>query len=308
MADLINGKGIFPSGGVPAANTQNAVQDIETVGCEALFYSTRCQVRFDAFSTNAIISEIAHVANCGGFKYDCSRLDNLCLGINGMIDNRLTGCLDIEFPDITGACSFKYLAIANVIDENGNLCQKISTYSPQSSLLGYATNKSVWGTAVGAFSLPRNPSDDNTFYWFTDLNEAVRSGTVNEAKLTSNKLVQLTVNIPCAQMDVELEFNQIVNFNPKINSGGGAMAIAVFRIDGEFSLGANNEVRNLGVYTNFERENSNTITVSLSQGAHTIEVFFCGYVNRLSPGGDPAQFFVNASENDSAASLFVRMI
>lgn len=70
--------GIFPSGGVDALDTDNAqVNPIVEELCQALYYRTGCNPRFDPKATNAIISELVNAVNMFGDAYDCSRLDNL---------------------------------------------------------------------------------------------------------------------------------------------------------------------------------------------------------------------------------------
>jgi len=301
MADLINGKGIFPSGGVPAANTQNAAQDIETVGCEALFYSTRCQVRFDAFSTNAIISEIAHVANCGGFKYDCSRLDNLCLGIGGMIKKQLEDCWnDLEINDLSNACSFKYLALAE--DQDG--CLKLAAYTSTGAALGFAQNSSVWGTAAGGFLLPRNPSNPSTYYWYQDLVTDVQKNTVNENKLSDNHLLRLNLNLRC-KSKIRFEYSQYLPLVPKYNNGDGAVAIAVLRIDGRFVEISPGLIDNFGGMSNFINYHNAYIDRILPAGSHIIDVYVCGSDKSL---GIPAQVNVIAALNDSAGSISASLV
>lgn len=101
--------GIYPGGGVPAAQTNNGVE-VDTTNCEGseLFYSiARCQPRFEPAAMNALISEVLNLATCDGEPYDCSRLDNLCRAVSNMVgiheaeDGRLVKPGQLVFCDVS---------------------------------------------------------------------------------------------------------------------------------------------------------------------------------------------------------------
>lgn len=75
--------GIFPSNGVAAGNTTNALTTPDLVsGAEAKWYAERCNPRISAAALNAIISEILNFTDISGISYDPSRLDNMAQAIS----------------------------------------------------------------------------------------------------------------------------------------------------------------------------------------------------------------------------------
>jgi hypothetical protein len=85
---------MFPSSGVPANEAKNTLPSPWTVNCNQLWYSTtRCLPRFDPVAANAMLSELINAINCAGIPYDCTRLDNLCLAIQTMIQDGGSNCL-----------------------------------------------------------------------------------------------------------------------------------------------------------------------------------------------------------------------
>lgn len=293
--------GIFPSGGVPASDTFNADPDIVMkAGCTAKFYSARCNVRFDQISMNGIISEIGNVANCGGLPYDCERQDNLCTGIQGMINNTLTGCLPeaIQFPSSANACTVKYLTVTT----DGAGCRKLAEYTQSGSILASARNNSAWGNSYPRTMTPTDSNiESNLFYWYTDLGADVVAGTVNFSKLIPNKLLSVTFTMPCSGV-VELKYEQLLQLDPKRNLGNGATSIAVMSIDGVFILQPDNQVKQFGSMTNFISQYETTATVNLTAGIHTIDVYITGFDTSL---GQPGQVIVVGDAIGTGAILTV---
>lgn len=98
--------GLFPQGGVTAANTINGAASIVTKpGCPPLFHPARCIPRFDAPAANAVISELVNAINLTQ-PYDCNKLDNLKTTLQALtqlcglpitspdLDDFLAGCFD----------------------------------------------------------------------------------------------------------------------------------------------------------------------------------------------------------------------
>lgn len=78
--------GIYPNGGVPCAQTNNAACDIPMKnGCEARYYSNRCLQQVDPLQINAVLSEIGNVLKEAGYAYDCEQWNNLAKAIKKMI-------------------------------------------------------------------------------------------------------------------------------------------------------------------------------------------------------------------------------
>lgn len=75
--------GLFPLNGVTPANSAGNTIANPTLadGCSPLWYSNRCNGRFDPSATNALISEIINAVNCLGVAYDCNVNDNLCTAL-----------------------------------------------------------------------------------------------------------------------------------------------------------------------------------------------------------------------------------
>jgi hypothetical protein len=89
--------GMMPDSGVPATDAKNTLLDPNTINCDELWYSTsRCQPRFDPAAANAVLSELINAINCAGLAYDCSKLDNLCLAIQTMIQGGDSWCAPLS--------------------------------------------------------------------------------------------------------------------------------------------------------------------------------------------------------------------
>lgn len=135
--------GIMPSAGVPASQTQNALANpLLTAGCQPTWYAPRCNPKFDPFAANAVLSEIINFVNCctdNPLRYDCTRLDNMCRAFRHNFNCLLGDCLDVEFPNITNACSVEFLVLAT--DDEG--CTRIARYSEAAALAASAGYVSV---------------------------------------------------------------------------------------------------------------------------------------------------------------------
>lgn len=86
--------GIYPAGGVTAANTQNGVDVVSTCAADELFYPIGvCQPRFNPAAMNALISEVLNFVTELGVAYDCSKLTNMAdaIGNIGGIQNAIAG-------------------------------------------------------------------------------------------------------------------------------------------------------------------------------------------------------------------------
>lgn len=93
--------GIFPSGGVDALNTTSAQPDpLVAALCEALYYRTNCNPRFDPRATNALISELVNAITMFGDAYDCSRLDNLKLTLQKLQGFAGLGIREVDGDDL----------------------------------------------------------------------------------------------------------------------------------------------------------------------------------------------------------------
>jgi hypothetical protein len=69
---------MFPDSGVPPGDAKNSLPDVDTKGCDELWYSTsRCQPRFDPAAANAMLAETMNLIMKGEVQYDCIPLDNL---------------------------------------------------------------------------------------------------------------------------------------------------------------------------------------------------------------------------------------
>ena len=69
---------MFPDSGVPPADARNSLPDVNTQGCDELWYSTsRCQPRFDPAAANAMLAEQMNLINKGEVSYRCDVLNNV---------------------------------------------------------------------------------------------------------------------------------------------------------------------------------------------------------------------------------------
>jgi len=69
---------MFPDSGVPPAEAKNSLPDVDTQGCDELWYSTsRCQPRFDPAAANAMLAEQMNLINKGEVSYVCQELNNV---------------------------------------------------------------------------------------------------------------------------------------------------------------------------------------------------------------------------------------
>jgi hypothetical protein len=78
---------MFPDSGVPASDARNTIPDpVTNANCNELWYSTsRCQPRFDPAAANAVLAELVNITQNGEVVYDCSKLDQVQLAINYII-------------------------------------------------------------------------------------------------------------------------------------------------------------------------------------------------------------------------------
>jgi len=68
---------MFPDSGVPPGDARNSLPDVNTQGCDELWYSTsRCQPRFDPAAANAMLAEAMNLINKGEVSYRCDVLNN----------------------------------------------------------------------------------------------------------------------------------------------------------------------------------------------------------------------------------------
>ena len=84
---------MFPDSGVPPADAMNSLPDVDTDGCDELWYSTsRCQPRFDPAAANAMLAEMMNLVMEGEVKYKCPDLNNVETAIRYLIQRGLPNC------------------------------------------------------------------------------------------------------------------------------------------------------------------------------------------------------------------------
>jgi len=81
---------MFPDSGVPPADAKNSLPDVDTAGCDELWYSTsRCQPRFDPAAANAMLAEQMNLIMKGEVQYKCPDLNNVELATRYIIQRGL---------------------------------------------------------------------------------------------------------------------------------------------------------------------------------------------------------------------------
>jgi len=74
---------MFPDSGVPPADARNSLPDVNTTGCDELWYSTsRCQPRFDPAAANAMLAEQMNLIMKAELQYDCGSLTHIERAVN----------------------------------------------------------------------------------------------------------------------------------------------------------------------------------------------------------------------------------
>jgi len=81
---------MFPDSGVPPGEAKNSLPDVDTAGCNELWYSTsRCQPRFDPAAANAMLAEQMNLIMKGEVQYQCVNLDNVERAVRYIIQRGL---------------------------------------------------------------------------------------------------------------------------------------------------------------------------------------------------------------------------
>lgn len=102
--------GIYPDGGVPPAQTTNAVT-VDTSCAAELFYSVnRCNPRFEPAAMNALMSEVLNVVSNAGIEYNCDVLTNLYEAISA-----LTGAREAQVGMAVYPGGFIYSALGDLL-------------------------------------------------------------------------------------------------------------------------------------------------------------------------------------------------
>lgn len=303
--------GIQPDNGVGPNESRNTITNPRlAAGCENLWYGPRCNPRMDPFAMNALIAEVLNAVNgsCAcddqqGIVYDCDRLDNLCRAIREHITDYLFRCcLPQAFPLSSDACSVEQLAFET--DEDG--CMRIVRLRQSGLGLGSGGTCNVIPPNTSG-QAPANPLDPNTYYGIGALLSDALNNTIDESRLTDNRVASMTVNINCDNQLVDIFYNGAVIFDPKFNNGDGGVTAIVLRIDGDFLYVNPSSLTIVGRFTNFVREFVETReAVNLSAGMHTID-FYVVAATGLPPA--PIQRTCSASSTGSvsvAARISVR--
>lgn len=175
--------GIFPSNGVAAGNTSNALTNPNLAsGVEAKWYAERCNPRMNAAAMNALMSEILGALDAAGISYDPSRLDNFSRAVAATSTAGLTN----EMNGLMAAAGLTYDATRTdnlsravlAIAANGGAVGTISTVGKTTELFSSTvnfTNDSAlrnWNMSLSEFKL-----DEFTFDGAVDELTCVKAGT-----------------------------------------------------------------------------------------------------------------------------------
>lgn len=285
--------GIFPSAGVPASQTQNALTNPDvTVGCAELWYAPRCNPKFDPFAANAVMSEIINAVNCADLDYNCGRLDNLCLAIRKIFDIKIVECIVPTFPLATG-CTLESLVLST--DANG--CRRIARYRESSARLQQVTTRSVWPEPTNIV-FPINPADMTSYYNRVNIITDQTAGTIDAAKLERAHLFRMQFEIDCDNTIVDFSGDHGVILDPSAGGGDGAQGVFVPRIDGVFPQTAGASSLTAGFATNFQNRVALTFSTVLNAGAHVIDFYWIAV-----PGDQLAQITIGVQATGASGSV-----
>lgn len=269
--------GVFPESGVPAIDANNSLQNPDTVNCEnELWHSTaRCTPRFDPAAANAVMSEIINLVNCSGLPYDCTKLDNLCIAVQDLIDDKIFGCFTRTFPVLTGACAVEQLVL--MTDATG--CKKIARYTDASATLSRMNDWSIFPPGYNNWR-PLTPTNPATFYTWNDLIADIKAHTINESLLSSNQLSHGSFVMNC-DGNVWFTYTAGTRLDPNANSGNGTSSVMVTRIDGEFQLTDLDAIfPNSRPFTNFNNVHEATVgPYFFTKGTHFVQTYVVAFGN-----------------------------
>ncbi|UPT53300.1 hypothetical protein [Synechococcus phage Ssp-JY38] len=261
--------GIQPEGGVPPQQTLGGLTNPDlAAGCENLWYSIRCNPRFDPVAANFVIAEILNLVNeCR--PYNCNTNNNMLLAVQCIARRVIFDCLEEELPVAEDACSIEQLVLTT--DATG--CQRIARYTAAAAQLVAVTSASVYGPDHNV-TIPANANDPATYYSFNELSSDVENNTVNTTMLNQQKVFEATFSLPCfTNLEIETLLSPL--FEPAANGGEGRAGQLVFRVDGVFELTSAGFIRySDNFFTNFNSASRSQFTLGLGAGAHTIEAFW----------------------------------
>lgn len=219
--------GIYPNSGVPASQAANTV-DVNTANCTTgeLFHSTaRCNPRFDPAAANALISELLNVVSAAGLAYDCSRLDNLKLALEGLQSCACPPLFGSGVPTTTPGLkeSQFYIDTSTVFDTiywwNGVSWQKIGTTAQPNQGIGVPVGAPAQGESNYYFDTT-TPAVPIQYWWDGSLWRVVGAST-NNALILRPKGVPIVVT---ASGTYTPSGSDVVASNVQLAAGGGGGA------------------------------------------------------------------------------------
>lgn len=187
---------------------------------------------------------------------------NIADQLRRIFNLNIVDCLDQNFPQANEECGA--IEQLGVLDDGAG-CYKIVRISQDSTRIDRTNSNSVFGNAAYTQFIPADPTDDTTWYRRGDLITDQNNGTIDNAKITPNIVMDLTFTVDCdGQYTFEHDF--VSFYDPSAANGNGRASTIMIELDGVWQAG------NLGRFTSHESRHEANNRFNLTAGSHTIRL------------------------------------